>query len=118
MVSVEPNTTYVLSGWVRSGVSGEPTSIGVKNHGGPESSATSSTTDWVFQTVQFTTGATSTTAQIYVYKGAGGDYGYGDDIQVRRSSTITVDSKNQASAHGMPGTQPRFPRRRLIVEGN
>jgi len=85
VVSVEPNTTYVLTGWVRSAIAGEPTAIGVKGHGAAEKNATSTSTGWTQLSVPFTTGPTATGATIYVYKESGSGDGFGDDLQLRKS---------------------------------
>ncbi|MEU2336608.1 carbohydrate binding domain-containing protein [Streptomyces sp. NPDC013172] len=74
-VAVQPNTTYSLSGWVR----GSYVYLGVT---GGASTWTTSTSQYSQLTVSFTTGATQTSAEIYVHGWyAQGTY-YADDISL------------------------------------
>ncbi|MEU1338774.1 carbohydrate binding domain-containing protein [Streptomyces sp. NPDC090075] len=74
-VAVRPNTTYSLSGWVR----GSYVYLGVT---GGASTWTTSASQYSQLTVSFTTGATQTSAQIYVHGWyAQGTY-YADDISL------------------------------------
>ncbi|WP_217552169.1 carbohydrate binding domain-containing protein [Streptomyces sp. GbtcB6] len=74
-VAVQPNTTYSLSGWVR----GSYVYLGVT---GGTSTWTTSASQYSQLTVSFTTGATQTSAQIYVHGWyAQGTY-YADDISL------------------------------------
>ncbi|MFE1292927.1 carbohydrate binding domain-containing protein [Streptomyces sp. NPDC058751] len=74
-VSVQPNTTYSLSGWVR----GSYVYLGVD---GGSSTWTTSPSAYSKLTVSFTTGASQTSARIYVHGWyAQGTY-YADDISL------------------------------------
>ncbi|MET9083897.1 carbohydrate binding domain-containing protein [Streptomyces sp. NPDC004237] len=74
-VAVRPDTTYSLSGWVR----GSYVYLGVT---GGASTWTTSASQYSQLTVSFTTGATQTSAQIYVHGWyAQGTY-YADDISL------------------------------------
>ncbi|MEU5312449.1 carbohydrate binding domain-containing protein [Streptomyces sp. NPDC021562] len=74
-VAVQPDTTYSLSGWVR----GSYVYLGVT---GGASTWTTSASSYSQLTVSFTTGATQTSAQIYVHGWyAQGTY-YADDISL------------------------------------
>ncbi|MEU2776198.1 carbohydrate binding domain-containing protein, partial [Streptomyces sp. NPDC007162] len=74
-VAVQPGTTYSLSGWVR----GSYVYLGVT---GGASTWTTSASQYSQLTVSFTTGATQTSAQIYVHGWyAQGTY-YADDISL------------------------------------
>jgi hypothetical protein len=75
IATVQPNTTYTLSGYVKSGT-GTITYLGVKNYGGNEISQGTTATTWTPASVQFTTGASNTTAEIYIWSQG---QGYGDD---------------------------------------
>jgi hypothetical protein len=77
-----PSTTYLLSAWVKVGAVGEQVAIGVKNYGGTETYSKSTDAAWALDTVQFTTGSTSTTATIYCYKNTGSGPGYCDDFSI------------------------------------
>ncbi|MFG3295949.1 carbohydrate binding domain-containing protein [Streptomyces sp. NPDC048179] len=74
-VAVQPNTTYSLSGWVR----GSYVYLGVT---GGASTWTTSASQYSQLTVSFTTGASQTSAQIYLHGWyAQGTY-YADDISL------------------------------------
>lgn len=74
-VAVRPNTTYSLSGWVR----GSNVYLGVN---GGASTWTTSPSAYSPLTVSFTTGASQTSATIYVHGWyAQGSY-YADDISL------------------------------------
>lgn len=74
-VAVQPNTTYSLSGWVR----GSNVYLGVN---GGASTWTTSPSAYSPLTVSFTTGASQTSATIYVHGWyAQGSY-YADDISL------------------------------------
>ncbi|HEV7171317.1 carbohydrate binding domain-containing protein, partial [Pedococcus sp.] len=81
VVQVQPNTTYMVSGWARSVDPSEPIRIGVKNFGGngevwtPVASPT-----YARGSVTFTTGPTATSATVYCYKPSGNALGYCDDL--------------------------------------
>ncbi|MEU8567839.1 carbohydrate binding domain-containing protein, partial [Streptomyces pathocidini] len=74
-VPVQPNTTYSLTGWVR----GSNVYLGVT---GGSSTWTTSTGSYSQLTVSFTTGASQTSAQIYVHGWYGQGTYYADDISL------------------------------------
>ena len=81
---MQPNTTYVLSGWGRVSATGTELVIGVKNYGGAETRMPAFTsTTYGSGTVTFTTGASNTTARIYCYTRLGTGEGRCDDVSVR-----------------------------------
>jgi hypothetical protein len=82
ITGLKPNTTYIVSGYARvaSTEDGE-VRIGVKNFGGIEQSVSIVSTSFTQGTVTFTTGATITSAKIYVYKPNSGT-AYADDFVV------------------------------------
>jgi hypothetical protein len=82
--SLSPNTTYALSGWLKTAVASEAVYIGVKDFGGTEISMSVSSTTYSPAGVTFTTGSSNTTATIYIYKLGGSNAGYGDDLVVTR----------------------------------
>lgn len=71
ITGLNPNTTYLLTGWLKSSNS-SPVSLGVKWYGGNELSVQTTSTAYVPLSVKFTTGPASTTAFIYGYNPAGG----------------------------------------------
>ncbi|MFC5821027.1 family 20 glycosylhydrolase [Nonomuraea harbinensis] len=85
-VTLNPNTTYRLSGWAKSAVAGEQTHIGVKHYGGAELAATITSTGYTEGSVTFTTGAANREATIYCYKATGGGPAHCDDITVEVST--------------------------------
>lgn len=86
VINVQPNTTYELKAWAKSGVSGSPVMIGVKNYGGAQQSQTTSSTGYTQLAVTFTTGASNTNATIFVYKPSGTGTSYADDFTIMESS--------------------------------
>ena len=66
---LSPNTTYLFKAWVKS--SGGEGMIGVKDHGGPTETLPFTETDYVQKSIQFTTGASATSAKIFVYNPTG-----------------------------------------------
>jgi hypothetical protein len=67
IAGLEPSTTYVLTAYIRSETGGT-VYLGVKNHGAAETNV--STTDATFSPVSltFTTGPSSTGAEVYVWR--------------------------------------------------
>src|SRR6185436_5354723 len=82
ITGLTPNTTYTLTGYGKVATSGEIVSIGVKDYGGTDKSTGVSNTAYTLVTLSFTTGATDTSARIYLYKFSGAGLAYGDDFQV------------------------------------
>ena len=71
ITGLAPNTTYVLTGWLKSS-SASAVELGVKWHGGNELTAQTTATDYVQLSIKFTTGPASTSAVIYCINPAGG----------------------------------------------
>lgn len=61
---LSPNTQYVLRAWIRAD-SGGTGVLGVRNHGGSETTTTSYSSSWTQRSVTFTTGPGSTSAEIF-----------------------------------------------------
>ncbi|KTR40732.1 hypothetical protein NS263_06650 [Curtobacterium oceanosedimentum] len=76
---LQPNTTYTFGGFLKSGSASEPVYLGVKNYGGTEKSVPVTSTAYKQAWVQFTTGANSTSALVYVYKNSGTAQAWFDD---------------------------------------
>jgi hypothetical protein len=64
---LEPNTTYVLAGWLKTGDAGE-IMIGVRNYGGAEKSKSVIGTNWQQPVLEFTTGEGYTQADVFIKK--------------------------------------------------
>jgi beta-glucanase (GH16 family) len=86
IVTVEPNTTYTLSGIGKVSKNRQSVFLGVKNHGGAETSVIFDQTSYAQKSLQFTTGSTATTATIYFYVAGSRDAAYGDDFSITPSS--------------------------------
>jgi hypothetical protein len=71
ITGLTPNTTYLLTGWLKSSNS-SPVSLGVKLYGGNELSNETTSTVYKQLTVKFTTGPSSTKATIYAYNPSSG----------------------------------------------
>lgn len=83
---LRPNTTYVVRGWAKAAVPGQNVKIGVKfyNNTGGDFNVPITSQNYQQVTLVFTTGATNTSVQIYLWKDNGGatDYAYGDDFEI------------------------------------
>lgn len=90
IVGLKPNTSYTLTGWTKVTTAGDNVAIGVKNFGGTETFQTTTSTGYTQLTVTFTTGATNTTAQIYVWKNSGTSNTYADDFQVVQTNPTNL----------------------------
>lgn len=84
VVTLSPNTTYTLTGFAKTASSSEPVQIGVKNFGGTEQYVTITSTTYSQGSITFTTGASNTSATIYIYKPSGSGAAYGDDFYVTK----------------------------------
>ncbi|MCM3746417.1 carbohydrate binding domain-containing protein [Paenibacillus pasadenensis] len=88
VVTVQPNTTYVLKGYGKTGSASEPVQIGVKNYGGSQQSVQITSASYVKGEVEFTTGPSNTAATIFFYKPAGASAAFGDDFSVNLKQLV------------------------------
>lgn len=92
VTGLQPNTTYTITAWAQVNWSGESGVMGVRNHGQAERSQTIANTsgkgEWVRQSMSFTTGSTSTSAQIFFSKSSGAGPLFVDRISVTQGSTV------------------------------
>jgi len=91
ITGLTPNTTYLLTGWLKSSNS-SPVSLGVKLYGGNELSNETTSTVYKQLTVKFTTGPSSTKATIYAYNPSSG------------SNTMNVDDLSLTLTNETPYT--------------
>jgi len=84
-----PHTTYLLAGNLQSAI-GYPVYLGASNYGGALiEQATTNSGSYVPLTVNFTTGNTNTTANVYGRLDTGsGHSGYLDELTLRRSAAV------------------------------
>ncbi|MHA6765665.1 carbohydrate binding domain-containing protein [Streptacidiphilus sp. PAMC 29251] len=91
VVTVQPHTTYRLSGWLKSGAAGEAMVLGIKNnYGGPGEIATVTAATYTEADVQFTTGASNTQVTVFCDKDTGTAPGYCDDLSLTPLSDWTT----------------------------
>ena len=83
---LSPNTTYTFGGYLRSGTTGDPVYLGVKGYGGAETAVPVSSTQWTPVWITFTTGASSTSATVYMYKNSGTAQAWGDNFTLQPGS--------------------------------
>lgn len=76
-----PNTMYKLYAYGK-GTGGGSAVVGVKNHGNAEQSLWVSSADYTRKEITFTTGRSSTSATIFLYKSGGSGEVYFDDLEV------------------------------------
>ncbi|MFF1873214.1 right-handed parallel beta-helix repeat-containing protein [Kitasatospora herbaricolor] len=81
-VAVQPNTTYRLTGYTFTTDPTSPVRIGVNNYGGTDTYQAITATSYTQGTVTFTTGPTTSTANVYCSQPSGGNYSYCDDFTV------------------------------------
>ncbi len=78
VVGLSPGTAYRLRGWTTNG--GQGMTIGVKNYGGAQVSTGVTASVWTPGIVNFTTGAASTSATIFAYRGSSTATAYVDSF--------------------------------------
>ncbi|TKC09540.1 family 16 glycosylhydrolase [Pedobacter frigoris] len=83
ITGLTPNTAYRFAGYAKVSAAGESVSIGVKSYGGTQVGYSINTTYYSLGGVNFTTGATNTSATVYFYKAASGTV-YGDDFYLEK----------------------------------
>jgi hypothetical protein len=69
---LRPRTRYRLSAWLKVSNEKESVSLGIKDSGGKDAAAATSSTAWVRKTVEFETGPRNTTAVVYLVKTSAG----------------------------------------------
>ena len=84
VTGLTPNTTYTLTGWIRT--DGGATALGTKqyNAANDDTSATTTATSWTQLSNQFTTGPTNTSVDIYCYRDTAGTSAC-DDISLTKN---------------------------------
>ncbi|MBC1565020.1 toxin Cry1Ac domain D-VI-related protein [Listeria booriae] len=82
---LKPNTTYTLEIYGKADNNGY-VSVGVKNYGGTQKTARVSGTDYTKASVTIRTGATNTTATVFLLKGAGISAGSVDTVLFKDST--------------------------------
>lgn len=80
---LQPNTSYIFSGFIKAGSSGQFCHICAKEYGGIEVTASTSSTSYQPLSVTFTTGPTNHSAKVCFFRwGDGSGVAYGDDFQL------------------------------------
>ena len=85
VTGLRPNTRYTLTGSGKVAGSNAIT-IGMKEHGGNEEYMEFTGSGYTTRSIVFTTGFTSIGAKIYVYKYAGPEAGFGDNVTLTQGS--------------------------------
>lgn len=80
ITGLKPDTEYELRGFVKAASSNQAVRLGVKGYGGTEVYEEVTDIAWKKKKMKFTTGATDTSATVYIYKPTTGGYAYADDI--------------------------------------
>ena len=81
---LRPNTTYTLTAYLRNQSSNGSVSIGVKNYSGSPKYATTSSTSWQYQKIQFTTGPNDTSVEIVAWNNKDNTVAYVDGFWLGR----------------------------------
>lgn len=87
-VAVEPNTTYLLAGWIKNTKVGDKTGLGVKGYGDALTFKNTDITSTSYSqaVLTFTTGPSSTSVAVLIWKDGGTDASYADDISLTESN--------------------------------
>jgi hypothetical protein len=83
ITGLTPNTTYVFGGYGKVSATGQSVLLGVKNYGGLAQDAQVTSTAYQNAAVTFTTGASNSSATVYMYKPNAGT-AYGDDFYLNQ----------------------------------
>lgn len=83
-----PNTSYVATAWDKVSGAGNGARVGVKDSGGIDAFADSTSTDYTPASVTFTTGLSNTTATVYGMQTAGNGNAWFDDFQLHRAGVV------------------------------
>lgn len=95
-----PNTTYKFVAWVYTDTGGQAINVGVLNYGGTAIDVSQSTANqYVRKEVEFTTGATNTSARVRIWRAAGATgNAYADDTGLFETAAYNPGVyKNQAA---------------------
>lgn len=95
-VPVRPDSTYHLTGWLRSGSGAEEVRLGVQVGGGAEREAAVPRVTFTEVTIEFATGATDHEAVVFLRHPTGPLMAYADDLALRYVGP--------AAKHGFAGT--------------
>ena len=78
VVGLTPSTAYRLSGWTTNG--NVALAFGVKNHGTAQVTSNVAANVWTRATVNFTTGASATSASVFAFRGSSAQTAYADSF--------------------------------------
>ncbi|CAI6049875.1 discoidin domain-containing protein [Cohnella sp. JJ-181] len=99
VTGLQPNTTYKFVAWVYTDTGGQAINVGVLNYGGSAIDVSQTTANqYVRKEVEFTTGATNTSARVRIWRAAGATgFAYADDTGLFETAAYDPGVyKNQA----------------------
>ena len=105
ITGLSPATAYRLTGWTTNNNSG--LNFGVKNHGASQVTSNVSASTWTQATVDFTTGAASTGATIFAFRGTGTQLAYADAFFLSQPFSAPWTGVD-VGAVGLTGTSGRL----------
>jgi beta-glucanase (GH16 family) len=105
ITGLTPGTPYRLTAWTTNANSG--LNFGVKNHGASQVTSNVSANDWTQATVNFTTGAASTGATIFAFRGNGTQLAYADAFFLSQPFSAPWTGSD-VGAVGLTGTSGRL----------
>ncbi|WP_127493715.1 GH39 family glycosyl hydrolase [Paenibacillus glycanilyticus] len=82
ITGLSPNTTYTLKGWGKKQSSGITSYMYVSNYGGAQINTPITGTSYGLYTITFTTGASTTSADIGIWQDSGTGFTWGDDFEL------------------------------------
>lgn len=77
------NTEYTLSADIRVASAGSQLNLGVKDYGNTETYIATTNDNYERSSLNFITGASSTSARIYAFRSSGNSYGYADNFSLK-----------------------------------
>jgi beta-glucanase (GH16 family) len=83
ITGLTPNTNYRFGGFGKVSVAGQSITLGAKNFGGVAVNSAITSTGYTHSSVGFTTGASNTSAVLYLYKPGSGT-AFGDDFYLEK----------------------------------
>lgn len=104
VLGLAPSTAYRLSAWTVNGGAG--LTFGVKNHGASQVTSTVPASTWTRATVNFTTGASATSATIFAFRGSGTQVAYADAFFLSQPLAAPWSSE-EVYANPLTGTAGR-----------
>jgi beta-glucanase (GH16 family) len=114
LTGLSPDTAYRLNAWTKNGGAG--LTFGVKNHGDTQVTSNVTASTWTRSTVNFTTGATATSATIFAFRGSSAQTAYADAFFLSEPFTAPW-TRADVGALDLTGTSGRLGEKFVVQAG-